>query len=325
MLQFFGARLDSFDETVRTVITSAANTVGITIQTAGNIITTAMDNTTDFAKHFTTEIVNGVQALQINKHRLNNLEESIAKCTTQEQVAILINQALKDAELSDEQCRQVQNMISKYDENLYVIVNSIAELAQELAEQKKLIMETANKIEQLGGQYNNLAVQVRSKVNAKQVIELIGQHTQNFSDGQVQQLYAILDEYTKRLTDGQRAEVAGLISQYVDPKFESVNARIELEAKRRVATDKVISAMSVLNAFAASADVSEWKNQDGKFNTARLASDATAGVVLGTVGGLVSNKIVKKNQIKRGFDEINCSVGGQIVADWADEFTVGVQ
>ncbi len=328
-LQFFGARMDSFEATVQTAIKSAADTVGIAIQTAGNIVTTAMNNATDFAKHFTTEIVNGVQALQINKHRLGNLEERIAQCTTQEQVAALINQALKDAELSDAQCSQVQSMISDYakrvNQQFMVIENSIAGLAAELAVQKQQIMETANRIEQLGGQYTVLAAQVRTKVNAKQVIELIGQHTQTFSDGQVKQLYAILDEYTKKLSDGQRNEVAGLIAQYVDPKFERVDARIDLEAKRRVAMDKVTSAMSVLNAFASGADVSVWKNQDGKFNTARLASDATAGVVLGTVGGLVSNKIVKKNQLKRGFEDVNCSVGGQIVADWADEFTVGVQ
>ncbi|MBE6460770.1 MAG: hypothetical protein E7007_02580 [Alphaproteobacteria bacterium] len=324
-LQFFGNRLDSFDENVRTVITSAANTVGMVIQVAGDVATTAMNNATDFAKHFTTEIVSGVQALQINRHRLSNLEKRIAQCTTQEQVAEIVNQALKDAELSDTQCRQVQAMISQYDAKLTVITGSIGILAMELAAQKQLIQETARQIEELGGKYTSLAAQVRTKVNAKQVIELIGQYTQTFSDGQTRQLYEILDEYTKKLSDGQRAEVAGLIAQYVDPKFERVNARIDLEAKRRIATDKITSAMSVLNAFATGADVSVWKNQDGKFNTARLASDATAGVVLGTVGGLLSNKIVKKNQIKKGFDDVKCSVGGQTVADWADEFTVGMQ
>lgn len=59
-------------------------------------------------------------------------------------------------------------------------------------------------------------------------------------------------------------------------------------------------------------DVTVWKNAEGKFNAARFASDATAGVVLGTVGGLVSNKLVKKNQIKKGFESINCSVGGML-------------
>ena len=82
-----------------------------------------------------------------------------------------------------------------------------------------------------------------------------------------------------------------------------------------------------LDAFMRSAkmNVSVWKNADGKFNTARLASDATAGVVLGTVGGIVSANVIKKKQVEKGFDALNCSVGGQKVADWGDEFTVGLR
>ena len=82
--------------------------------------------------------------------------------------------------------------------------------------------------------------------------------------------------------------------------------------------------MSVLNAFAAGQDASVWRNADGKFNTARLASDATAGVILGTAGGLISNKLIKKNQVKKGFEGIGCYVGGQAVAEFGDEFTVGI-
>ena len=69
--------------------------------------------------------------------------------------------------------------------------------------------------------------------------------------------------------------------------------------------------------------VDKWKTQDGKFNVARLASDSIAGVVLGTVGGLVTSKVVKKNQVKKGFENIRCVIGGQIVADYGDEFMVG--
>ena len=71
--------------------------------------------------------------------------------------------------------------------------------------------------------------------------------------------------------------------------------------------------------------VSAWKNEDGNFNTARLASDATAGVVLGTAGALITSKIVKKNQIEDGFEDIRCTIGGQSVAGWGDEFSVGNQ
>ncbi|MFQ6760158.1 MAG: hypothetical protein ACLRFM_02030 [Alphaproteobacteria bacterium] len=67
-----------------------------------------------------------------------------------------------------------------------------------------------------------------------------------------------------------------------------------------------------------------WKNSDGNFNTARLASDSIAGVVLGTTGGVITSKIVKKNQIKSGFESLKCTIAGQDVATYGDDFTVGV-
>ena len=72
-------------------------------------------------------------------------------------------------------------------------------------------------------------------------------------------------------------------------------------------------------------DASVWRTADGKFNVARLASDSIAGVVLGTAGGIITSNIVKKNQVKRGFDDVMCTVGGQSVADWGDEFRVGIR
>ena len=100
-------------------------------------------------------------------------------------------------------------------------------------------------------------------------------------------------------------------------KLDDVNAR-------EVSRDKVNFAMSVLNGFKQGQEASVWKNADGKFNTARLVSDATAGVVLGTAGGLISNKLIKKNQVKKGFEGIGCYVAGQEVADYGDQFTVGM-
>ncbi|MBQ5699808.1 MAG: hypothetical protein IIV74_00750 [Alphaproteobacteria bacterium] len=70
---------------------------------------------------------------------------------------------------------------------------------------------------------------------------------------------------------------------------------------------------------------SVWRDADGNFNTARLVSDSIAGVVLGTTGGLITSNIVKKNQIKNGFEDIKCTIGGQRVATWGDEFRVGIQ
>ncbi|MCQ2571759.1 MAG: hypothetical protein MJ165_02045 [Alphaproteobacteria bacterium] len=87
----------------------------------------------------------------------------------------------------------------------------------------------------------------------------------------------------------------------------------------------VEAAKSSLQSFfqTAQSTASVWKNDEGKFNTARLASDATAGVVLGTVGGIVSAKVIKKKQLEKGYDVLNCTIGGQKIADWGDEFQVG--
>ena len=68
-----------------------------------------------------------------------------------------------------------------------------------------------------------------------------------------------------------------------------------------------------------------WRTEEGKFNTARLASDAIAGTVLGTVGGVVSAKVIKKKQLEKGYDVLNCSVGGQKMADWGDTFNVDLR
>ncbi|MBP5707621.1 MAG: hypothetical protein J6W79_01340 [Alphaproteobacteria bacterium] len=68
-----------------------------------------------------------------------------------------------------------------------------------------------------------------------------------------------------------------------------------------------------------------WKTTEGDFNKARLASDSIAGVVLGTAGGLITSKVVKKSQVKSGFEDVQCTIGGQKVSDWGDEFTVGIQ
>lgn len=69
---------------------------------------------------------------------------------------------------------------------------------------------------------------------------------------------------------------------------------------------------------------SHWKTASGNFNGARLASDSIAGVVLGTAGGLITSHVIKKNQLRGGFEDIQCTIGGQIVADYDDEFNVNI-
>lgn len=68
--------------------------------------------------------------------------------------------------------------------------------------------------------------------------------------------------------------------------------------------------------------VSAWKNADGKFNTSRLLSDSIAGIALGTVGGLVVNKVVKDKHVETGFEEIGCAIDDERIADFDDVFVI---
>lgn len=88
---------------------------------------------------------------------------------------------------------------------------------------------------------------------------------------------------------------------------------------------KIIAAGSVLDSMVASFEANVWKNAQGEFNTARLASDSIAGVVLGTAGGLITSSVMKKHQVEDGFEDLKCVIGGQPVAGWGDEFRVGIQ
>ena len=70
---------------------------------------------------------------------------------------------------------------------------------------------------------------------------------------------------------------------------------------------------------------SVWKDKDGKFNKHRLLSDSIAGVVLGTAGGLITSTVMKKVQVKNGYEDIQCTINGQSVASYGDEFSVGIK
>lgn len=102
---------------------------------------------------------------------------------------------------------------------------------------------------------------------------------------------------------------------------EDRNAAALIARKKK----EISEGVSRIDSFVAGFDTSVWKDKDGDFNTARLASDSIAGVVLGTTGALVTSNIVKKNQVKGGFEDIQCIIGGQTVAGWGDEFQVGIQ
>ena len=70
---------------------------------------------------------------------------------------------------------------------------------------------------------------------------------------------------------------------------------------------------------------SVWKDKDGNFNKHRLLSDSIAGVVLGTAGGLITSTVMKKVQVKNGYEDIQCTINGQSVASYGDEFSVGIK
>ncbi|MDE6250101.1 MAG: hypothetical protein K2M34_00500 [Alphaproteobacteria bacterium] len=95
---------------------------------------------------------------------------------------------------------------------------------------------------------------------------------------------------------------------------------VDTSKKKQKITDAAKALKEISDGFGRS----HWKTASGNFNGARLASDSIAGVVLGTVGGVVTSNIIKKNQVKGGFESLNCAVGGQMVADYGDQFQVGI-
>lgn len=119
-----------------------------------------------------------------------------------------------------------------------------------------------------------------------------------------------------------------------------IDEKAEIEKKREeehIAKEKADKIASLQTQIAASASASEkietkylsgkksvWKNADGEFNKSRLASDSIAGVVLGASGGLITHSIIKKNQIKKGLEDVACFVGDSEVAEYGDEFTIGL-
>ena len=113
--------------------------------------------------------------------------------------------------------------------------------------------------------------------------------------------------------------MADAIANY--PKeTKTVVEKLPADLSAEILADSIIAVRDSLVA-----GKSVWKTKTGDFNYARLASDSIAGVVLGTAGGIITSIVVKKNQIKTGFEDVMCTVGGQNVANWGDEFRVGVK
>lgn len=125
----------------------------------------------------------------------------------------------------------------------------------------------------------------------------------------------------KMLFRSQRQKIMDAISAAIQ-KYPEMVEKIDL-SKDEKARLLMVSLVHVRNDAIANRSV--WTTDKGTFNYARLASDSIAGVVLGTAGGIITSNVVKKNQIKTGFEDVMCTVGGQNVANWGDEFRVGVK
>lgn len=151
------------------------------------------------------------------------------------------------------------------------------------------------------------------------------------------QSVAPADEINK-LTDCQEGENNPNCSQYAagttknglgyqfDPETEACKYRVvfvHVTFKRQSLKTLINSVINTRNIMADNSSV--WKTASGNFNGSRLASDSIAGVVLGTAGGLITSNVVKKNQVSSGLKNVICTVGGQSVAEFDDEFTLGIQ
>ena len=135
----------------------------------------------------------------------------------------------------------------------------------------------------------------------------------------------------KARVDGPFVRCVYRITECVDNNFESRDGGLTCQQKaadqpapaQQPADPKSISILAGrLAKVEGQFGLSKWRTADGEFNKARLASDLTAGVVLGTTGALVTSSVVKKKQVKEGFEALECTIGGQHVGDWGDKFHI---
>ncbi|MBQ1997681.1 MAG: carboxypeptidase-like regulatory domain-containing protein [Alphaproteobacteria bacterium] len=129
----------------------------------------------------------------------------------------------------------------------------------------------------------------------------------------------LVSDMTTLTTDRPRKQI--LLTKTQSAPQEENDEDDELQKIIQGITD----ADTKLNDIIGKLKLSVWKNEEGKFNTARLASDSVAAVVLGTSGGLITSLVMRKKQVENGFEDIKCVIGGQNVANWDEEFNVNIQ
>ena len=146
------------------------------------------------------------------------------------------------------------------------------------------------------------------------LLELRAKHSKN------SEIVSLIDELIEKCEEGiTETEYNSL---YINITVVITNIQDAGLASSRT---NILNAISKLDNLSSGFKESVWKNEEGEFNTSRLISDSVAGVVLGTAGGLITSSVVKKNQVENGFEDIQCTVGGQVVAGWGDQFQVGIQ
>ena len=108
----------------------------------------------------------------------------------------------------------------------------------------------------------------------------------------------------------------------ITPLSLGVSAKNSNKNNKEISNKKI---EELSNKIKSGLKTSVWKDKDGKFNKHRLLSDSIAGVVLGTAGGLITSTVMKKVQVKNGYEDIQCTINGQSVASYGDEFSVGIK
>ena len=172
-------------------------------------------------------------------------------------------------------------------------------------------------------------------VELRQCVSLNGAQSGNFVDSvQCLDILVGIQDMVINGCETMQSDVDSLKTQCVSGKMTVENLKshvldiqtrcLELKSNNQI-KQKLLEAGVKLDNMFADFEINKWKDDKGQFNTARLASDSIAGVVLGTTGGLITSKVMKKKQVEQGFEDIQCIIGNQSIAGWGDEFVVGVQ
>jgi hypothetical protein len=137
-----------------------------------------------------------------------------------------------------------------------------------------------------------------------------------------------VNDCERLLEQGYRISSTNSNALYFDPDdwskqklwgFCQVGVPLIGESEESETTD---SKLADLSAF--QLDKASWlKKTDGSVNTKRLLYDGGAMVVVGALGGFLTNHFVKAKQVDKGFESVQCKVAGMPIAGFGDQVSVG--